>query len=229
MVAQSTVTPPPPKPPTAVAAPAPAAPPQDPAAAALNSLPLFDTLRTADPAMYAEVLNLVRRGVDNGTPEAALIAQAHAMFESQLSKYVLAGTDTAVVGYYRMLAARMETALKNDVPACYAMVTGKPAPAGTAIGADEFAQTMTALTNLVKSMVGRTPGPGLSTAQADEYMSAVLEKVVKSSRDLEIMMADAVTPADQARSCELYIGFYRQTLLMPEAHAAGLLRFMAAQ
>jgi hypothetical protein len=245
------VTPPPPMPPPPVIAPARPAPPPpvplaDPepavpvppipaeapvptpkfleATAELRKFVAFDALYDVDRPAFDEVAQLVVDAEARKAPAGQIMIDVWPRLMPRIKRYVRAGTDRAVVNYYRTMFGELEASIANPA-VCRAVAGASDLNFSLSISPNAMAAMQVSLAELIISSKDRHTDAFMPIDTAQAHMGRVILPLIQNPRDLEIFQSRSTNDKDAARRCEIIVGMLRGILELPEDVAADLFRW----
>jgi hypothetical protein len=244
------VTPPPPMPPPPVTAPERPAPPpplltapEPPvsvpempveapipspkfleATAELRKFVAFDALYDVDRPAFDEVAQLVVDAEARKAPSGEIMIDVWPKLMPRIKRYVRAGTDRAVVNYYRTMFGELEASIANPA-VCKVVAGASDLNFSLSISPTAMAAMQVSLAELIRSSKDRHTDAFMPIDTAQAHMGRVILPLIQGPRDLEIFQSKSTNDKDAARRCEIIVGMLKGILQLPEDVAADLFRW----
>jgi hypothetical protein len=200
------------------------------ATAELRKIPMFDAVYEVDRPTFDIIANMIVEAETNKASRGALLDRAMPVMQPRIKRYLRVGSDEAVVAFYEMVIRQFESASKTPA-GCKAMLAGGGAAPMLSGGSDvtAFIEVQVVLTDLIRSVKGRSIEPLMDDARARVYMLEVVDEVAKDPKDRDLFLGVKGAEPNPMRQCQLTIGVLKGIAARPTGVAADLFRFLAAR
>ena len=188
----------------------------------LRDRPVFRALRDLDPETYNAIGKLV-----TADPSADQYnGKAWDYLQQRFGAYVLASTDGAIIRFYQNVV-RLLDQMAAKAPVCDVLNGGFVESATTPQQRDALVASMENL--IANAHRDKVVFLQVAPEHAPRYLDNIVNKVATLPRDVEIIKAEKVAPADRERRCQLDAAIIKEVTRQPLHIAADLLRLLASR
>ncbi|WP_122095442.1 hypothetical protein [Rahnella sp. Larv3_ips] len=199
---------------------------------ALAELPLYGTIRTQEPALYAQIRRDILQMKKEGKPQQEAIDTVKPRVSELLSARIVHAPDAAVNAAMQVNLEEMQTLLARKDGSCfkflYPQVSGGVNTAQV-LPPELFRKDLSTMNDLLLATgPGQTNLPvAVSTEKVILMMAPVREALGNMYGDQLQMFSDLTKPdVDREKVCEISISLYSGILALQPADSAAILRQM---
>lgn len=184
---------------------------------------LYRVVKQLEPEMFAQMVAKLQRGAEQGVPVVELRKVGLQWTQALRPKYMPYADDAAVLAIVRLVVAQAEAVAKVDQKLCVAIMSGGKVPGAenaiSLVPADLRAPERDLLADVLESA---DPTRQLPTREyTDQLQELVFQRM---GPDADVLDRLAEPDLDPAAGCRAAIALYRETLALPPADSAALIK-----
>lgn len=199
---------------------------------ALGALPIYSTIKTQEPALYAQIRGNILNLKKEGKSQQEAIDTVKPMVSELLSKRMNTAPDANVIAAMQVSLEEMKALQTRNDGTCfkflYPQINGGVNTAEV-LPPELFKKDLDTMNDLLlASGSSQTAQPtAVSGEKANALMAPIRQKLQQDYGDQLQMFSDLTSPSvDRAKVCEISISLYTGILALPQQDSASVLRLM---
>lgn len=198
----------------------------------LAALPLYTTIRDADPDTYQKIRDTMIDGAVNGRSVAEIGGALQPYVAKLTGRYLPVASDAAVLEFARVLTLEIDQIGAQSADACfyflYPQAGAQPVRIDKLVTPEVIQKQMAAMSLVIQSAV-RAPQPRPTRADASAAINQVVRQLAREFSPNDVAALARPATLGPAKACAMSSQMYKDTLTLPAAQSATMLRFLFAQ